>query len=374
MTLGGAAWKPLGVSAHDLNLARTLCSGQAFTWRTSPSQPDEFSAALLGGRAIVSLKQNLEHIFYRISTDGTAAASEADALDARVKQYLHDYFQLDVSVSDLYKVWSSRDDNFQRRAASLGGVRLLRQDPVENLLTFICTSNNNIARITQMISKLCEAFGKNAGFLPDQPQYPFYAFPTIASLTVPDVDRRLRELGFGYRAAFVVQSARKLEEKGGESYLMGLRKLDYAAAKKELLEFPGVGPKVADCVLLMSLDQSGAIPVDTHVWQIAKRDYSLQPTSTKTLTAKTYDLIGDRLREIFGERAGWAHSVLFAAEVLAETKGAKAKTKNTRTKGSETQSTRGRGRRRLWPSPKRRRRWHPKGRQSDRKHERRRRH
>ena len=61
---------------------------------------------------------------------------------------------------------------------------------------------------------------------------------------------------------------------------------------------------MADCVLLMSLDQSGAIPVDTHVWQIAKRDYKLQSSGgTKTLTSKTYDMIGDRFREIFGEHA-----------------------------------------------------------------------
>ena len=73
---------------------------------------------------------------------------------------------------------------------------------------------------------------------------------------------------------------------------------------------------MADCICLMSLDKVGAIPVDTHVWQIALQDYKLKKiSSVKSLNATNYKAIGDLFRSIFGEYAGWAHSVLFAADL-----------------------------------------------------------
>lgn len=81
------------------------------------------------------------------------------------------------------------------------------------------------------------------------------------------------------------------------------------------MECPGIGRKVADCIALFSLDQHGAIPVDTHVWEIAIRDYSSHLQQSKSLTPKIYKEVGDTFRQRFGPKAGWAHSVLFAAEL-----------------------------------------------------------
>lgn len=78
-----------------------------------------------------------------------------------------------------------------------------------------------------------------------------------------------------------------------------------------------VGPKVADCIALFSMDKPSCIPVDTHVLQIATRDYGLK---IKTLNAKTYASIGDTFEKVFGEHAGWAHSVLFAADLTPKAK------------------------------------------------------
>ncbi|CAN0407425.1 unnamed protein product, partial [Discosporangium mesarthrocarpum] len=75
--------------------------------------------------------------------------------------------------------------------------------------------------------------------------------------------------------------------------------------------------KVADCVALFSLDQSSAIPVDVHVWRIACRDYDPTLKDCKSLTPGVYERVGDLFRERFGEHAGWAHSLLFAAELPA---------------------------------------------------------
>ena len=95
-----------------------------------------------------------------------------------------------------------------------------------------------------------------------------------------------------------------------ETYFDDLRKLPYLECREELLTLSGVGPKVADCICLFSMDKADVIPVDTHVWQIATRDYKLK---IKTLTQKTYQDVGDAFRKVFGEYAGWAHSgnVLF---------------------------------------------------------------
>ena len=82
--------------------------------------------------------------------------------------------------------------------------------------------------------------------------------------------------------------------------------------QEELLGFTGVGRKVADCVALFSLDQTGAIPVDTHVWQIACRDFDVNLVNAKSLTPKIYNRVGELFRGRFGMHAGWAHSLLFA--------------------------------------------------------------
>jgi len=89
----------------------------------------------------------------------------------------------------------------------------------------------------------------------------------------------------------------------------------YRQAHEELLQLQGVGPKVADCVCLMGLGWGEAVPVDTHVWQIAQRDYKFGKGKHKSLTKATYDAVGDHFRQLWGKEAGWAHSVLFAADL-----------------------------------------------------------
>lgn len=91
----------------------------------------------------------------------------------------------------------------------------------------------------------------------------------------------------------------------------------YKDAHAALLELQGVGPKVADCVCLMGLGWGEAVPVDTHVWQIAQRDYKFGKGKNASLTKQTYDAVGDKFRSLWGKEAGWAHSVLFTADLKA---------------------------------------------------------
>lgn len=90
----------------------------------------------------------------------------------------------------------------------------------------------------------------------------------------------------------------------------------YRHAHEQLLTLSGVGPKVSDCVCLMGLGWSESVPVDTHVWQIAQRDYKFGgKTKTKTFSKVLHDSVGDHFRKIWGPYAGWAQSVLFTANL-----------------------------------------------------------
>jgi N-glycosylase/DNA lyase len=198
-------------------------------------------------------------------------------------------------------------------------VRILRQDPFECLISFVCSSNNNISRIAQMVDALRAAYGARLGELPPELSLgrAFHAFPSAPALAgaAPDA---LRALGVGYRAPFIQGTAAGVVGLGGEGALAALRAAPRLAAQAALLAFPGVGLKVADCVALFSLDQADALPVDTHVWAIACRDLDPTLRAARSITPAVYARVGDLFRARYsGGHAGWAHSVLFTAELPA---------------------------------------------------------
>lgn len=142
------------------------------------------------------------------------------------KAILEDYFRLDYSLSSLSHSWGEKDGNFLQKASTCYGVRLLNQQPLEALVAFISSSNNNIERIEKMMLKLCQAFGTHMGC---HEQIDYFSFPTLAKLCALDVEDRLKELGFGYRARYIHQTAVKLStELGGEEWLTELKKKKYS--------------------------------------------------------------------------------------------------------------------------------------------------
>ena len=220
------------------------------------------SCALKG--RILSLRQDKTHLHYRTIYPTAAAPQDDDGDDTPA--LIHDYFNLPIRLGELYQIWSSRDPNFQKKAAVFAGVRILRQDPWENVVSFICSSNNNISRISQMVNNLCLTWGPLLGTLDDDDgnSSVYHDFPTPMALAEPGVEQKLRELGFGYRAKYIAKAAKMIVDERPEGWLDSLRTTSYRDAHTALLEIPGVGPKVADCVALMSLDKAGAVPVDTH--------------------------------------------------------------------------------------------------------------
>ncbi|KAJ4290120.1 8-oxoguanine glycosylase ogg1 [Collariella sp. IMI 366227] len=343
-------WRKLPLSLTELCIDTTLRCGQSFRWRKIN---DEWHCVLQG--RLVSLKQDSSTLHYRatwpkaadalpkppISVPSTLseplAGTDGSIHEDDTASVLHSYFALSHSLSTLYQQWTATDPNFARRAPAFTGIRILNQDAWETLISFICSSNNNISRISQMVQKLCVHYGPYIGTIEGEP---FHDFPGPDALAGSQVEGHLRELGFGYRAKYIAETARIVSKDRPAGWLLQLRNPDcpalgmpekklvekhrapgqgptsYRAAHEALLQLTGVGPKVSDCVCLMGLGWGEAVPIDTHVWQIAQRDYNFgKGGKGKTLTKAMYDAVGDHFREIWGPQAGWAQSVLFTANL-----------------------------------------------------------
>ncbi|UNI14629.1 DNA-(apurinic or apyrimidinic site) lyase [Purpureocillium takamizusanense] len=323
-------WRKLPVSLTELSIDTTLRCGQSFRWRKIN---DEWICTLHG--RILALKQDPLHLHYKVtwpdaspSLQRIIPASRGSDGNDDTEDLLRRYFSLDLDLGALYRQWSDADPNFCKKAPEFTGVRILSQDAWEALICFICSSNNNISRISQMVHKLCSNYGPYIGKVDDEA---LHDFPSPDALTGKQVESQLRELGFGYRAKYIAETARVVAREKplhwleslrnpdhqGPSDWMGkeARKATYKEAHEELLSLTGVGPKVADCACLMGLGWGESVPVDTHVWQIAQRDYKFGKAKSKTFNKVMYDAVGDHFRDIWGKYAGWAHSVLFTADL-----------------------------------------------------------
>ena len=199
----------------------------------------------------------------------------------------------------------SRDPVVARCVKRYRGLRLLRQDPFQCYISFIVSSNSNIPNIKSRLEMLCSRFGGRAR----RGQETLRLFPgprRLARARIPE----LRACGLGYRAGFVKGAAERVSE--GRLELEPLKRAGYGEAKDRLLEVPGVGGKVADCIMLFSLERMDAFPMDTWILRVLERQYAGRfRIGGKTLTPKRYARLHEEAREHFGEYAGYAQQFLF---------------------------------------------------------------
>lgn len=328
-------WSPLGTPPCELDLDCTLPTGQSFRWRcldAGGSSGGDYLGVI--GQRAVHLRQAGGDVWFRVMSRGAAAPPGGDG-DA-----LKEYFNLGGAHPPLEQMaagWAAADPHFAKVHPYFLGARMLRQDPVECLFSFICSSNNHISRIHGMVERLCSTYGtplppttlkdrgtpeqapeQAPGEAPKQGQQVLYAFPTLEQLAAAS-EEELRASGFGYRAAFVVGSAAALAAApgGGDAWLAALRTASFSEAVEALCTLPGVGPKVAACVALFALDKHDAIPVDTHVWQLAVRHYTPHLRGAKSLTKKVQAEVQEAFVARFGPYAGWAHNTLFISELVS---------------------------------------------------------
>lgn len=210
-----------------------------------------------------------------------------------------------------------RKDPLLKKAIAFGsGIRVLQQEPFETLISFILSSNNLIPKIREGIRRLSETYGRRM----EHGGETYYTFPTAEELSVA-TEEALRAMGLGYRAAYIEKAAklafaasrlqqekktRELTEEEQElaSYdLTYLRSLPEEACLKGLMKFPGVGLKVADCIMLFSMGKTGAFPVDVWVKKAMVYFYEAEPKSLPKMRSYA--------KERFGDHAGFAQQYLF---------------------------------------------------------------
>ncbi|XP_068623607.1 N-glycosylase/DNA lyase [Battus philenor] len=307
-------WNKILCNHRELQLFGTLNGGQSFRW-THDKDADEWTGVF--NKTVWKLKQLDDCLQYQVvgslwnqQTEHDLNKSENN--EGKFEQLLKQYFRLELNLAKYYKEWSDKDELFKTACKQFYGIRMLAQEPVENLFSFICSQNNHISRISNMVEKLCTYYGEE---ICECNGVKYYTFPDVDKLAELQVESKLRELGFGYRAKFIQKSAAQIVECGGGKWFQSLRNMNYVDAKQELMKLCGIGPKVADCICLMSLNHLEALPVDTHVYQIAAQNYLPHLRGKKNVTEKMYKEIGDHFRNLYGDMAGWAHTVLFCADL-----------------------------------------------------------
>lgn len=221
--------------------------------------------------------------------DGTIVlnASQQD-----FQQIWYNYFDLGRDYATLFS--DCKDVALKEGRQYAQGLRVLRQQPFETLISFIISANNNLKRIRGIVERICEAYG--TPFLYEGKTY--HAFPTPAQLAAA-TETQLKECGSGYRAPYILGSAQKVADGFA---LEKLFDLPYKEAKAQLVQLPGVGPKVADCVLLFSYAKTEAFPADVWIKRVLRVLYNFQGNEKETCAFAI---------EKFGECAGIAQQYLF---------------------------------------------------------------
>jgi len=229
------------------------------------------------------------------------------------EQLLTKYFRLDSNLDQDYSFWIEAHNHFETRTSKdTTFITQLDQEIMETLFSFICSQNNHISRISSLVEKLCINYGELICTIDGRS---FYNFPSLEMLSKDvEMESKLRNLGFGYRAKYIAKAVSDILSKGGVEWLDNLTKLSYPEAHDELIKLPGIGPKVADCVCLMALNFLEAVPVDTHIIQVAQH-YVPEVIKVKSMNLRLYRKIGDTFRSVYGSKAGVAQTVLFCKEL-----------------------------------------------------------
>lgn len=266
----------------DVDLAATLYSGQAFRWQPLP---DGWHQGVVGDRLV------------RIRPSPSGILVEGQ--DARLLPQLEAYFRLD-GTHDRFLREVRRDAPLDRALARYPGLRLLAQDPWEILVSYILSANSNVGKISRTIERLSSLAGAPIGGGGRR-------FPTPEALARLS-ETQLRSTGMGYRAPYVRDAARLVERGGLDPY--ALVRMPYEEAHAQLVETPGVGAKVADCVLLYGCGHFGAFPIDVWIDRVIREEYFPRKRMN-------YRAWGDWARTHFGPWAGYAQHFLFHERRLA---------------------------------------------------------
>lgn len=260
----------------EYNLEATLTSGQAFRWNRAA----EGWIGIVRGRSV-----RLE-----AAPDGILARAELEGDDWR---WLEEYLQVQVPLHEVLASFPV-DEHLTAAVRACAGLRLLRQEPWECLASFILSSTKQIVQIREIVEVVCQRFGEP---LPTGG----HAFPPAERMALA-TERELRDCKMGFRAPYLKGTAEAVVR--GEVNLDDLVRLPTTQAREALVSLPGVGRKIADCVLLFAYGRQDAFPVDVWILKALRKLYfpKRRPTPQRLLRfTETY----------FGPNAGYAQQYLF---------------------------------------------------------------
>ena len=210
-----------------------------------------------------------------------------------------DYFDLDRDYGEIKKSLIGYDDVMVKAINSGEGIRILRQDTWEVIASFIISANNNIPKIKKSVEAIAKNYGKKIDRLNGVDYYTFPSYNEVANLSTDD----LAACGLGYRSNYLIDTAKRLADGG----ISTLERLKEEGTSEEVFEFlltlPGIGPKVANCVLLFGLGKFEAFPIDTWVKKVMKELYGFNEEDTSGMEFFAI--------ENFGDNAGIAQQYLF---------------------------------------------------------------
>jgi len=280
----------LRINVTDFHPDHTLDCGQCFRWA---KEPDGSYTGIVSGR-IVNL--TFEPDPTPIGADGEATQSSIPSLSGIIvldnarevdRDFWTDYFDLNTDYAAIKKMLSAADPIVAEAIGFGGGMRILRQEPWETLVSFILSANNNIPRIKKCVESLALNFGEEAGRYRGKIYYNLPTPEVLASLSPEELD----VCKLGYRAKYLVSTANEIKYRGIETL------------EDCIDDLSGVGPKVANCILLFSLARLHRFPIDVWVRKVMHELYGFDEKDNKAMTA-----FADRT---FGPYAGIAQQYLF---------------------------------------------------------------
>lgn len=256
--------------------------GQCFRWN---KQDDGSYIGIFKDNVMRVEEKNNQIIF-----TGTCATD--------IKDVCEDYFSLSDNYEKIKSDLSKIDDHLKNSIKYGEGIRILHQDLWETLISFIISANNNIPRIKKIIERISKEYGRKIEFQGNT----YYSFPTPQELSKASVED-LRNLGLGFRDIRVYETTKKVCN--GEINLEKLKnEKDVGKLEEYLLEIPGVGPKVADCIMLFSLKKYQVFPIDVWVRRVMSELYFNNEEQKPQIIKKF-------AKEQYGEKAGLAQQYLF---------------------------------------------------------------
>ena len=271
---------------ESFELKHIFDCGQCFRWN---EEDDKSYTGVFKGNVLNVKKENDTIIFKGIVNDN-------------IKDVVEDYFDLKRDYTEIKKVLSKVDNNMKKGIEYGEGIRILNQDLIETILSFIISANNNIPRIKKIIERLSENYGTKIVWNKKN----YYAFPSLKQLENVSIED-YRKLGVGFRDKRIYDTVHKLLDNQVD-YKKWYNEENTLKVREELLSLAGVGPKVADCILLFSdLKRFDVFPIDVWVRRVMNELYIKNPDETK-VNKKEIEKIA---YQKFGNLEGIAQQYLF---------------------------------------------------------------